>query len=368
LIGNEIDVIFDLPFEPADWSETVTELKRRLADIGYSSDSSYPGDYSRNYSRDRLVDWLVRALENAKRDEEIIPLLEIEAGATNSYARLVAKLIKQSEYTKAEQWAKAGIEKTEAKLPGIAFELAKLLQESAVARQKWDIAAAHAAFVFFDSPTVQTFTALLDAADKADCKTMVEQAAHLFLETGIRPAGLMADVDSPHHSELETHWPLPLPAYLLPLLDRRTTTQPTPRWDVLMDFAIEANRPSEALKFFDKMTAAQSQVSPPSQWRSINTYRNRVAAAVTASHPKRAVEIYYAQLEDYLRETGDSAYERVVSVLRKIQPILLSMNKPTLWRQLLTDIREKYRNRPKLMQRLEVLNEQPTAPKIIRRR
>jgi len=252
-------------------------------------------------------------------------------------------------------------------LPGIAFELAKLLQESAVARDRWDIAAAHAAFVFFDQPSVQSFTALLDAADKAGCKASVEHAAQLFLETGIRPANLIAQAVAPKLST-ETDWPLPMPAYLIPLLDRRAKPHPTPRWSVLIDFAIESNRTSDVLKWFDKLTAAHSSHSLDSSWSQINTYRNRVAAAVTESNPKRAVEIYYAQLEHHLIETGDSAYERVVSVLRKIQPILVSLNRSSLWRKLLSDIRDKYRNRPKLMQRLEVFNEQTTSSKFIRRR
>jgi uncharacterized Zn finger protein len=40
---------------------------------------------SRNYHRNRLSDWLIKALEKAGRQEEIIPLCEREAEETGSY-------------------------------------------------------------------------------------------------------------------------------------------------------------------------------------------------------------------------------------------------------------------------------------------
>ena len=87
------------------------------------------GDTSwhRNYERDRLSDWLLTALDNARRGGELLAIYESEARATGSYERLVKHLIAEKRFDDAERWAKEGIEKTREKLPGIAFLAGRLV-------------------------------------------------------------------------------------------------------------------------------------------------------------------------------------------------------------------------------------------------
>ena len=80
-------------------------------------------DFSRNYERDRLSDWIIDALERAGRMEEIIPLCEAEAGKTGSFERLVKRLTSAKRYEDANRWIQEGIRATEKKWPGIASNL-----------------------------------------------------------------------------------------------------------------------------------------------------------------------------------------------------------------------------------------------------
>ena len=80
-----------------------------------------------------------------------------------------------------------GIDKTAAKLPGIASSLEKLLGEMAIQRRQWPIAAAHAAFGFFSNPSRDSFQNLIKAAAKAGCEDSIRGIALNFLETGASP-------------------------------------------------------------------------------------------------------------------------------------------------------------------------------------
>jgi uncharacterized Zn finger protein len=101
----------------ADWNILAEKLMERL-----NSFQSEKGEdsFSRNYHRDRLSDWVIYALENGGRHEEIIPLCEREAEKTGSYVRLVDFLKKAGRWEEAEKWIHKGIKATQNELPGIA--------------------------------------------------------------------------------------------------------------------------------------------------------------------------------------------------------------------------------------------------------
>ena len=77
-------------YAAADWSVVADNLLKRLGSINHSASKD---GFSYDYARNQLADWIIRALENAKRINEIIPLCEREAETTGSYVRLVQRLI-----------------------------------------------------------------------------------------------------------------------------------------------------------------------------------------------------------------------------------------------------------------------------------
>jgi uncharacterized Zn finger protein len=388
-IGEASEAVFDAPTKPEDWSAVADTLAQRLAT---TSDREKPGadDFSRDYRRDRVTNWVAEALANAGRDEDLRTLYETEARATGSYERLVKFLLERRRFEDAERWAREGVAATAAKLPGIAAHLAASLNELAQKRKQWDVVAAHAAFQFFsDWPGPSTFDELMKAARKAGVEEPVRAAALRFLETGALPYRVV----SPHPTaatakgtstrpsakkraaatrptatsaertpaasvrvKVEPGWPLPLPDYLIPLLDRpgRYDPAPRPHLEVLLEMALAAKRPDEVLHWFDKM---QSAPRGPGHYQGPYGYgySDRVAEAVSAVYPERALAIYTAALNAQLPHAQQSSYESATAYLRKLRPIYEALNRASEWAALVASIREKYRNRPRFMDLLDGL-------------
>lgn len=114
-----LDWLWSASFSKRDWSDIADRLEVRLNRLGTTRKSARDYDPHRRL----LVDWIVDALANAGRPEEIIPLCEREADITFSYARLVDLLIAERRWEEAAQWCHHGIEATVKKLPGIAADL-----------------------------------------------------------------------------------------------------------------------------------------------------------------------------------------------------------------------------------------------------
>jgi uncharacterized Zn finger protein len=353
IVNDATDVIIKMSGAKSAWSEVSDILAQRAKSPVKNDDPYY-----RKYQHEHIADWLIRALENAGREDEILAVCEQEARVSGSYERLVKRLIEKKQYEEAERWAAEGIEKTAAKLPGIASSLEKLLGETAIQRRQWPIAAAHAAFGFFSHPSRDSFQKLLEGAAKADCENSIRGIALNFLETGASPLPSPGKVSAKSVENAE--WPLPMPAYLLPLLGNESRFRPTagPHFDVLIDMAIADRRHDDVLRWYDAMSAGQKQRGSMS-WYGSGGYGDQVAAAVTESHPERSLAIYRQRVDDHLPHASASAYEAVAGYLRKMRPILQSLHRETEWNGLLADIRLRYKNRPKFVEILDKLDPRP---------
>ena len=369
LIGDASDVVFDGKYQPSDWSTVADELARRLSAASSKrrksdndeEDSDDGDDYSRDYKRDQTSNWLAKALTLADRADKVLTILEKEARATGSYERLVKHLIEHHSLDDAERWAEEGIAKTASKLPGIAANLAARLCELAGSRKQWDVVAAHAAYQFLDRPSRETFNQLIATAEKAGCKEPVRRCAEQFLETGVSPVRVTATRKDETKVQTAPDWPLPVPQYLIPLLrsDYRMRRTPDPNFDVLIDMAIADKRPDDVLHWYDKMCVGRKSSLYGDGWNGLGAHADRVAEACAGSHPQRSLEIYRQRVEQNLKATGTGAYETVASYLRKMRPIMKSIDREQDWKQLTEDIQIRYRNRPKLMELLERLENKP---------
>jgi uncharacterized Zn finger protein len=353
IVNDAADAVLEMTVAKSAWSEVADVLAQRAKSPVKEDDP-----FSRKYQHERIADWLIRALENAGRNDEILTVCEQEASASGSYERLVHRLIEMKRYDEAQRWAAEGIEKTVAKLPGIASSLEKLLGEMAVQRRQWPIAAAHAALGFFTHPSRESFQQLLKAAAKAGCKDSIRGIALNFLETGVSP--LSSQGKASVKSAANTEWPLPMPDYLLPLLTNRSkfSRPASSHFDVLIDMAIADHRHDDVLRWYDAMSAGQ-QYRGSMTWYGSGGYGDRVAAAVAESHPERSLAIYRQRVDEHLPHASASAYEAVAGYLRKMRPIFQGLHRNSEWDGLLADIRLRYKNRPKFMEILDKLNPRP---------
>jgi uncharacterized Zn finger protein len=353
IVNDAADVILKMPATKSAWSEVSDILVQRVKSPVKDDDPYYS-----KYQHEHIADWLIRALENAGRKDEILAVCEQEARVSGSYERLVRRLIEMKRYDEAKHWAAEGIEKTVAKLPGIASSLEKLLGEMAIQRRQWPIAAAHAALEFFSHPSRDSFQKLLEAAAKAGCEDSIRGFALSFLETGVLP--LPSPGKASAKSVENAEWPLPMPAYLLPLLGNESRLRPAagPHFDVLIDMAIADRRQDDVLRWYDAMSAGQKHRGSMS-WYGSGGYGDQVAAAVAESHPERSLAIYRQRVDDHLPHASASAYEAVAGYLRKIRPLLKDHHREVEWDGLLADIRLRYKNRPKFMEILDKLDPRP---------
>lgn len=349
-----LDAVLENEASLADWSAAADELARRL-----QSETRTGGNFHDKYERERIADWLVRVLTRAGRDDEAIAVRKREARITRSYERLVPLLIERKLYDDAELWATEGIQKTVKDAPGIADQLAKAMGEIARLRGQWNAVAAHGAWEFFERPGREKFTALAAAAERAGCREAVERLTLEFLETGKLPFSVAVKKDGARSVTLHPDWPLPLPDYLLPLL---RIGDPHPHYDVLIDMAISERRPDDVLRWFDTWRAAQK--GQRAGWHfGTGSYADKVAAAVAESHPERTLEVYRGCVDENLPQASISAYETVAAYLKKMRPILKSLDRGWEWNELVADIRVNYRNRPRFMEILDRLEARPILQK-----
>lgn len=353
IVNDAADSVLKMTGAKSAWSEVADVLTQRAKSPVKDNDPYY-----RKYQHEHIADWLIRALDNADREDEILAVCEREARQTGSYERLVKRLIEKKQYAEAERWATEGIEKTIAKLPGIASSLEKLLGEMAIQRRQWPIAAAHAALDFFSHPSRESFQQLLKAAAKADCEDSIRKITLNFLETGALPLAPPGKASA--KNGMKTGWPLPTPAYLLPLLGSESRFRPTagPHFDVLIDMAIVDCRHDDVLRWYDAMSTGQEHRGGMS-WYGSGGYGDQVAAAVAKSHPERSLAIYRQRMDDHLPHASSSAYESVADYLRKMRPILQALHRESEWDGLLAEIRLRYKNRPKFMEILDKLDPRP---------
>ena len=163
-------------------------------------------------------------------------------------------------------------------------------------------------------------------------------------------------------SAANAEWPLALPDYLLPLLNNGSNfgRPASSHFDVLIDMAIADHRHNDVLRWYDAMSAGQQDRGSMTRYGS-GDYGDRVAAAVTESHPERSLAIYRQRVDDHLPHASASAYEAVAGYLRKMRPIFQGLQWNSEWDGLLADIRLRYKNRPKFMEILDKLHPKPVV-------
>ena len=299
IVNDAADVVLKLTGEESAWSKVADVIAQRAKSPVKEDDP-----FSRKYQQEGYASLtgLIRALENAGRKDEILKVCEQEARVSGSYERLVQRLIEMKRYDEAQGWAAEGIEKTVAKLPGIASSLEKLLGGMAVQRRQWPIAAAHAALGFFTHPSRESFQQLLKAAAKAGCKDSIRGIALNFLETGASP--LSSPGKASVKSAANAKWPLPMPDYLLPLLNNgfNFSRPASSHFDVLIDMAIADHRHDDVLRWYDAMSAGQQHRGSYTTWygSGVATEHRAWRPAVTESHPERSLAIYRQRVDDHL--------------------------------------------------------------------
>lgn len=223
--------VLALPFPTDAWSSVADNLLSRL------NSSPAAGNFTQEYQHGRVIDFAILALEEAGRDQEIIPLCLQEAAAGRGYQRLVGRLLDAGRSTEAEQWARTGIAATARQHPGIAGSLREVLYKLRSEANDWAMVAALHAESFFDSPSLASMQALMAAAERAGVVPAVRAAAMHYLESGQLPQRMARQAGN----TAIPAWPLPETG--IPPTERRFPLQ-FPQLRLLIELAISEGRRS----------------------------------------------------------------------------------------------------------------------------
>jgi uncharacterized Zn finger protein len=323
------------PYSPEAWSIMADELLDRLDDVANSTERD---NFTRDYWRRRLADLAIVALEEAGRDEEIIPLCEREATKSGNYQRLVERLLAAGRETEAECWALTGIAATERAYPGIASQLREVVYRLRAQAGDWAMVAALRAEAFFDRPTLRTLQTLEQAAEQAQVRPAVRAAALHYLATGELPRG---EECSANGTVIPT-WPLPESG--LPRVERRYPLQ-FPQLGLLIELAASEGRPAEVLRWYDRRS--------PGRLSGIND--DMVADAVAQDYPERAAQIWQRLAEARIAQTNPAAYEEAALFLRKLRLVWARQGKEAAWRAYVVELRAANRRKRRLVEVLDAL-------------
>jgi uncharacterized Zn finger protein len=320
------------------WSAVADALARR-SEAGRAPGARGVHD---EHHRRRLCAWLVSALDAAGREEEGTAVLADEAPRTGDYEQLVRRLIEVKRLDEAREWAERGYAAALDERPGRAAGLRALLADIARRRRQWELVAAYEAERCFERPDVAGLKALQAAARKAGREDEVRGAALRFLETGRAPAR-------------SRRWPLPATGLARPRrTGRHGTAEPTPRWDVLRDLAIEEGRPDDVLRWHDRLAESRRFRLPTPSDEDL-----RVARAVSATHPDRAIDIYREAAVSLIERAKPEAYAQAGALLRRVRELLAGSARSHEWPAILAGLREIHARKRRLMEVLDGLEGRP---------
>ncbi len=337
LLADEYDICDGLAAHLAlahakeDWSTLADSLAARLSGFKTSRTDEHRSDYERRV----LSDWLIRALREAGRDGEIIPLCEREATVTKSYPRLVKLLMDARRYPEAERWIHTGIEATDDRLPGISAALRNLLLE--IRRRSGDKAAVAELRVdeFVRRPGVDSFVKCKQAAKKLKIWEPVRLALLTYLETGAYPW-------------TSSDWPLPQTGTEI---SARVDRRDFPEYEELIAIAIHEKLPDRVLHWFDRM--------PSRGFGWFGSLEERVADAVRGAHPDRAAAIWKKLAERLIEEVKPRAYREAAVHLRKLKNLLAENGRTEEWRKYVARVRAEHARKRSLLAELDKLEKTP---------
>ncbi len=329
------------------WSDAADVLLERLDGTKRGSKNM---DFSANYMRKEIMKWAIEALEQSRRKEEVIPLLEREAPITQCYGTLVEHLFSAGRRTEAKSAAASGFQRTIGSAAGIAWDLEAKLCKMTELEKDLPLAAAYRALEFFERPSLDSYKNLKKAAKAARKWPAVREAVTAFLETGKRPDSQETTTGAKRAPKQAKPWPLPRTEISVP--STKAYRHRFPDADTLTRIAIHEKDTDTILRWYE---AASKQTF------YAGSLNNEVAGAVRNSHPHVSLEIWRKLAEGRIKQVKPAAYEVAARYLRKMREVYEQTQRLDEWTALVKSIRTTHKPKRSLMKILDTLE----AKKII---
>jgi uncharacterized Zn finger protein len=314
------------------WNTLANRLLQQLEEMNEQQEDD--GLYL-DYHRDQLSNWILHALDNAGREEEVLPLCEAEARKTGRYSRLVNLLISQKQFTEAERWIREGISETQKQYPGIALNLRDCLKRIRTLQKDWIAVATLQTEEFIGSLSETQYVECQKACTKAKKWPEVREHLLIYLEKGKLPWE-------------QKGWPLGQPT----LVENRSLHKKNfPMISILIQIAILEKKPDQVLYWLDRNKEKGHGLE------YIN--EGAVANAIQKYAPMRAVAIWRKMAETLIAHTNPNAYAEAVVYLDKAKKVMKDENKLEEWNGYIESLREKNKRKRRF---IEILSQSQNIP------
>jgi uncharacterized Zn finger protein len=351
-IHAELDDEFDLcgdagPFLDGNWPVAAWSLvaDQLLSELDLYGLSHQKGDYAGKYRRNRFTDHIVTTLDNAGREEEATQLCIAETYLTDSYARLVRRLLRFGQKEEAAAWILQGIEASRKNSPGTARDLQD------IRRDVWEkdgnllAVAGLRAEEFLCDPSYRSFCQFQAAADKARVWDTVEDPVMHYLTYGSVPA-------LKHEGGAEN----PLIFGVLPrsgLIDPGLwKSQETPFFTILIECAVANGKPEEAVMWFDRL---RKEVKG---FRGYSYPEDKLWAAAADCFPDRALRFWMGCADQEAQTAQPKGYAIAIGYLKKIRALMRKQGRNDDWAEYLAGVREVHARKKKFTGMLDVMEGQ----------
>ena len=333
-LTSNLESFWKTRFKAKEWSAIADLLLKRLDGMHPAKEKQ---DFHYRYTREKLTDQIIRALENSGRGEEILSLCIQEAPITESYPRLVTLLRKSNQDEIAEDWIRNGIRATRDCSPGIAAELVDKMLEIHKAKKDWPFCAAIVATRFFESQEVDVYAELKRDCERIGVWDQVRCQLLRFLDTGVLPSG--------------KEWPLPETG--IALGQRRHGSQP-PFIRTLIEIALLEKDIDEALRLYD---ADLQNKKKSVAWAFSAAYglREQIAEAAKNKYPDRSIAIWKEITETHINRTLPAEYAAAYGYLKKIQKVMVQNGRESEFKAYIVLLRAQHIRKIRLIERLDSL-------------
>ena len=299
-------------------------------------------NFSDRYHCDRFTGWIVTALDNAGREDEATYLCVAEVGQTDSYTRLVYRLIRLGQKDEAVRWIRQGIDSTRKIHPGIARDLQAIQREIGESEGDWLHVAGLRAEEFLCDPSYGTCCQLKSDAEKAGVWDTVEEMVMQYLTSGSVPAVKRDRIAG-----------APLIFGTLPLsglIDQGSwKTQKTPFFTILIDRAIANRQPEEAVMWFDRFRKERTGHG----WYFYS--EDKLWDATADRFPERACRFWMESAEQQARTAQPKGYENAIRYLKKIHVLMEEQGRNVEWVAYLAGLRNEHVRKKKFLGMLDVM-------------
>ena len=309
-----------------DWCKVADEIAKLLPPLKPTADAKAGRDYRRN----KIMNWLIIALNSAGRKDEVIPLLKREAPITSCYENLVDSLISAGRIDEAEKYAREGFARTIGNLRGISWGLVERLQKIALKRKDGLLSLSYLAMKFFDSPSLSKFLEIEKSANACGVWKEIREALLYFLETGNNP-------ESVSDSKVKK-WPLPSTGLEMP--KDKSNFKRFPDFSTLIDIALKEKRNDDAIRLYQ-----QGGSSTTRYWVGDSA---KVADAVRLTHPDFSLKTWRQLAEQNISEGNPRGYDSSIPYLNKIKSLYGDLKRTDEWNKYLAELYEVNKRRPRM--------------------